>query len=180
VHADVAAVLDPRDWKLHAPEDLHLTLCFLGDVAADRLPALASALGAELTNQPTPQLALARTDVFGPPASPRILHLRVDAEPTDLERLLTLRTTAARVLAAHGIAWDSAGPFTPHVTLARPRRKAAPPAEFADLRFDHAWRPAALSVFESVPGGRPHYARLGSVQLLGTRGNSGAEPQPRA
>ncbi len=30
-------VLDERDWRRHPPEDVHLTLCFLGEVERARL-----------------------------------------------------------------------------------------------------------------------------------------------
>ncbi len=165
LHQRARAILDERDWNLHAPEDLHVTLCFLGDVADDRLPGLRSVLSRELAGQPAPTLRIHGCGSFGDPASPRVLWAGVQGEGPELERLRGLREAAARAIEASELAFDSAATFTPHVTLARPRRRTPLPAAFSSLACDHTFTPGAVILFGSVPLARPHYPRLESFPL---------------
>jgi 2'-5' RNA ligase len=164
LHRMVSEVLDDRDWKLHEPEDLHLTLCFVGDTTNELVPLLASNLRVELARLQAPRLRLRGVGSFGPDRAPRVLWAGVAGADRELERLQVLRGAASRALDAASIAWD-ARPFSPHVTLARPRRESAPPYGFAALDFDFDWQPAAVELFETVAGGRPHYQRIESFAL---------------
>jgi 2'-5' RNA ligase len=165
LHERVSAVLDTATWKLHEREDYHATLCFLGEIAADRLPALRSEMALALRGLASPQLALRGVGFFGKDSSPRVLWAGVDAFPADLEHLIALRRATATAIAAAGLTWDATGAFNPHVTLARPRRRAALPERFTALAIDLPWRPVTVTLFNSVPGARPHYPHLESFAL---------------
>lgn len=165
LHALVLEALDPRDWKLSAAEDYHVTLCFLGEIDAERVPVLVERLGIELTGLGAPTLRLAGTGVFGATREPRVLWAGVDGAASELGRLGVLREATARAVEAAGLAWDRSGPFAPHVTVARPRRRARLPERFATLAFDLAWCPAAVELHASVPDARPHYPLLASFPL---------------
>lgn len=165
VHAQASAALDARDWKLHEAEDVHLTLCFLGDTPEERMAALRSSLPAELAHLEAPELTVRGVGHFGETSAPRVLWAGVSAAEAHRERLRVLRQAVMRALERAAIDWDSAGPFTPHVTLARPRRPSPLPAAFSMLGFEHVWHPREVVLFGSVPGAQPHYPRIESFPL---------------
>jgi len=103
---DWAASLEDRSLRLIAPENLHVTLLFLGESEPVALPAVGAA----------PGLAIAR-----PRRTPRFLAVSLDdrsGRAGELQRA---------VVAAAGCE-PEARPFWPHVTVARPRDRRARPA----------------------------------------------------
>jgi 2'-5' RNA ligase len=102
------------------PEDLHLTLAFLGAQPAALLPELLAILAA----LPQPDLAL-RFECLGYFPSSRIAWAGMQSTSA---ALLSLRAALLAQLARHGMAGAARGTFTPHVTLAR---NAAPPESAA-------------------------------------------------
>jgi 2'-5' RNA ligase len=105
--------------KWEAPEALHLTLQFIGEWAAARVPELAAAFGA-LAWEPV-RLRAAGTGAFPEIGEPRLLWAGVSAPP-ELGRAVD--AIGAR-LERLGIARE-ARPFTPHITVGRlPRRERA-------------------------------------------------------
>src|SRR5438309_191165 len=110
--------------KLHGrktrPDNLHLTLAFLGEQTSAVLPLLHT-LMLQMPRDPI-RLTLDRIGYF-----PRhqIIWAGMDAIP---EALSTLQCRLAQQLSEHGIAFDQGSGFQPHVTLAR---DAIPPKEFA-------------------------------------------------
>ncbi len=107
------------------PENLHLTLTFLGDASARDLEALHSAL--EGVQVPSFPIALRGLDVFGRD-KPKSVHATIAPQPA-LTRLAGKVETAAR---RAGIE-VAARKFVPHVTLARFR-----PAEVDVPRLERA------------------------------------------
>lgn len=99
------------------PEAAHLTLAFLGDVSAARVPGIASALTAAARGCRPCTLRIAGAEVFGRPSSPRVLWLGFDG---DTGALGALQQAVAGALAALGFP-PEARPFFPHLTLARAR-----------------------------------------------------------
>jgi len=100
-------------------ETIHLTLAFLGDVDANRLPALA-ALGAAVAGA-APPFAL-KLDLVGGYGDARVAWLGAEPVPAPLAALAA-RLNAA--LAAGGFRVDHR-PFAAHVTLARKCRSLPP------------------------------------------------------
>lgn len=94
-----------------APENLHLTLVFLGEHHEPVLEDLHYAL--EGLSAPGFQVALSGVGVFGN-ALPRVLYAAVEPEPA----LNHLRKKVARAAREAGIALPG-DRYTPHVTLAR-------------------------------------------------------------
>jgi RNA 2',3'-cyclic 3'-phosphodiesterase len=92
-----------------APENLHLTLVFLGEVAEPKLPPIERELS-KLTIAAF-QLKLTSLDTF-----PRPGILLAEVEPT--RPLLQLQAKAAAAMVRCGFAPD-AHPYHPHITLAR-------------------------------------------------------------
>lgn len=127
----------PPGARVVAPDKLHLTLHFLGDVAVARVPELIAAL-----DEPAPAFTL-RLDaakvwrqgvaVLAPSAPPEALvalHDRLGA---------TLRRLALPVEARR---------FRPHLTLARDARGATPPASPEPID----WPVSAVRLVQSVGG----------------------------
>ncbi len=93
-------------------DQLHLTLKFIGDVEADRLPSLTKAL-ATVQSPPFP-LALRGVGHFPPRGMPRIVWAGITPRP----ELNLLHARIDEILATTGVARETR-PFSPHATLAR-------------------------------------------------------------
>jgi 2'-5' RNA ligase len=94
---------------------LHLTLLFLGEVAAEAVPPLAAGLGAAFARCPPLDLRLGDGGTFPPGRPARAAWIGVEA-PEELAALQADVTRAA--VAAIGFVPEERA-FTPHVTLAR-------------------------------------------------------------
>ncbi len=94
---------------------LHLTLLFLGEVAAEAVPPLAAGLGAAFARCPPLDLRLGDGGTFPPGRPARVAWIGVEA-PEELAALQADVTQAA--IAAIGFVPEERA-YTPHVTLAR-------------------------------------------------------------
>ncbi len=115
------------------PEQLHLTLCFLGDVESHLPEALCRAL--KTIAVPSFSLTFNRIGCFPHPDAPRVIWMGLKKQ-AELEHL-ALQVKEA--VASCGIMIEDR-PFTPHITLARIK----PPAS-DDLRHYLA-RPVAPEI----------------------------------
>jgi 2'-5' RNA ligase len=116
----VAKALGPdRLIKMIDPAQVHLTLAFLGEIAAPRVPAV---VGAFCTNvdRPSFDARFGGLGVFPPRGAPRILWLGVRGGEGDM---VELQREVARRAEGLGISLEQR-PFHPHVTLARWRSSA--------------------------------------------------------
>ena len=108
--------------KWTRPEQLHLTLNFIGEVTdatmEDVKTILAEVRGSPLT------LRFGPSGTFGSKASPRVIWIGVEHEPA----LMKAQAAIEEALASIGIQ-PEARAYTPHITLAR--LKKADPAEVA-------------------------------------------------
>lgn len=146
-----AALAGRQRFRRPRAEGLHLTLCFLGDVPRERVPALGEALAAAAA-LPAPRLRLAGTGAFPGPARPRVLWVGVHEAPGTEGRLERLAEACVRALGGA----PPEGPFRAHVTVARPRDpRAGVPEAFGQLVLDEPWSPAAVELLESLRGDGP-------------------------
>lgn len=106
------------------PENLHITTKFLGEVPAERLNAVVSALETIPSGAAIP-IEVRGIGWFPNPHSPRILYAGIQAP----EWLGQLHLRTDETLAVIGVPKETK-PFRPHLTLARIDGKA----ELADLR----------------------------------------------
>ncbi len=95
------------------PENIHLTLAFLGELPEEKIEPLVVALDAGVREK-TFKLSVAGTGTFGKPHYPRVLWAGVKPCP-ELARLQEQTTAALRAV---GVEFDEK-PFSPHLTLGR-------------------------------------------------------------
>jgi 2'-5' RNA ligase len=107
--------------ELRVARSLHLTLCFLGDVPASRVPRIVEVLSAVRFSR----FALELVDVVFLPVrgGKRVIAL----EFADRDgALFSLQADVAGALAASKLHKPEKRPFLPHVTVARYRRPGHP------------------------------------------------------
>lgn len=160
-----------------APDGMHLTLKFLGDIAPARVEPLRAALtDAAQETAPFP-LRLSGLGVFPTPRRPRVLWAGVAG---DTDALAALQQSVERASIRLGFAPESR-PFAPHITIGRVRQGA-------DSRAQHrvgeaidaapplppsSWTADAIQLMQSVPTpGGMRYAELGSAKFCRTTPDS--------
>jgi len=114
------------------PNNLHLTLRFLGDIDVDLLPEITRAIDAAAAAVSRFTVALRGVGAFPDSRRPRVLWAGV-TDPTPLDALAAHLDSG---LAAVDAIADRDKPFTAHLTLARV--KAKPQQACLDLINDHA------------------------------------------
>jgi 2'-5' RNA ligase len=144
VHAALVAHAAAWAWPATArrtrPERLHVTLHFLGDVEAGRVPRLRTDLQVEWEGG---DLVLDRAAVW--PGGIAVLEATRIAPP-----LMDLHSRLAQALRALDLPVESR-PWRPHVTLARKAFGAHPPLHAQAV----TWRLApAYALVRSLPGGQ--------------------------
>lgn len=141
-----------------APESLHLTLAFLGELEDERLAAAEQAAAVAAREGAPFTLALTQLGTFGPAWVPRVIWAGVSG---DIAALGNLQGRLAAELELRGFSREGR-PFSPHLTLARikeplpvdaaralPDMLRAAPAEHA------TWQVDELSVMKSDLGTGP-------------------------
>jgi 2'-5' RNA ligase len=129
----VAFPIDAGDWfarlpspppgtRCFAPEDLHLTIAFLGAVDASRAHAAFAALGREAS--PACDLVRGRVVPMGASRRPSALSALAElADPADGSLAARLVPVRDAILEAAALPGEGRDPL-PHVTLARVTRRA--------------------------------------------------------
>ena len=150
----------------------HLTLKFLGDVPADRVPGLKESLGRACAFFPAFRLRSERVGFFPDLRSPRVVWVWVHDARDELPRLqaaIEAATAGFTTLAAEG-------KFTGHITLGRAKEIRRPQADIlAKLalgmtgRFFGEWMADRIAIVRSelAPGGS-RYTTLAEIPLAGT------------
>lgn len=146
------------------PQDVHVTLSFLGDTPAEMVDALADDLRQLAAAAPPLTLHAEGLGVFGPPAAPSVLWAGVAG---DLDALAALQRGVAGACARHGFPAEARA-YRPHLTLARRYRAAAGPfsrASLAGAPSLPAWRVEDIVLYRSHLGRQPSYEPLGVYAL---------------
>ena len=127
VKANVAAAIEQLrgeridNLRLVRPEGVHLTLKFLGDIDAARVPAVSEAMS-QVAERHTPfGLTLGAPGVFPNANRARVLWIGVDG---DLEPLRLLQAGIDDALTAIGFPPEQRG-FNPHLTIGRMHHRAS-------------------------------------------------------
>lgn len=152
-----AALVRTRDsLKLVKPEQLHLTLLFLGEVQEARVPPVIEAMNAAV-DLPTFDIAFGGAGVFPPRGAPRVLWIGVTEGAA---ALISLQTEIAERIRVLGIAFDDR-PFQPHLTVGRWRESRSNRLAHGRLRREGG----ALQESGAVAGARVTCATLYQSRL---------------
>ena len=158
--------------KWVSPEGIHLTLKFLGNVPAGRVPEVGAAVAEAARNVPPFRLEIAGTGVFPGLKQVRVFWVGIGGE---VDRLRALQGSIDSTLATLGFAREDR-PFVPHLTLARVRQGASPGERrsFGELvdsvvfEEKHGIDVRAVSLMRSqLTSAGAVYTRLSSVELGG-------------
>jgi RNA 2',3'-cyclic 3'-phosphodiesterase len=164
--AEAAAELATPELRPTSPENVHVTIQFLGDVDPDAIPALTDALTDACVHHAPTELAVGSI-VPGPSRHPRMLWGTAAATPA-YEALVNAVAAAA---APHAPGARPPRPGTPHLTLARLRGRTElrdwPDARpLTDARIPLT--ELALVRSELGPDG-PRYTTLATLPLGGAQ-----------
>jgi len=97
-----------------APQNVHLTLKFLGDVSSANLERLAEALKVEAIAHETFTMSVGGLGAFPTPRRARIIWIGLEAPPALMALLRSVESVAARL----GYPLEN-HPFSPHLTIGR-------------------------------------------------------------
>lgn len=114
----IAALTPLSEWRTSPPEQIHLTLHFLGGVDVDRIAQILGALGVATQAHQRFELGVRGVGAFGGTRRPQVLW--AGFEERGVEALKGLRRDTASALTQCGFEIDP--DFKPHLTLARARR----------------------------------------------------------
>ena len=165
----------PRDGVTWVrPENLHITLRFLGALAEEEAEAIEREVRDAVLSLASFSAAAARFGAFPRRRDPRVLWVGVDAEPEDA--FTELAAAVDRALARCGRPPENRR-FTPHITIGRIRDRgrgrrsrstsfawvkdvAAPQAEFQDAESRFGVDTVVLYESEVEAGGRRYVPRM--------------------
>jgi 2'-5' RNA ligase len=152
------------------PESMHLTLKFLGNVAADSIPQIVGAVSSVAPMHSPFKLQVADTGAFPNWQRPQVVWVGVGGE---LDRLNSLQKGLESVLSPLGFPPESR-PFSAHLTLGRLRDRVTPDdrrrfAEFAqtvEFKTSLSFEVNAIRLMKSqlTPAG-PIYSELAVARL---------------
>ncbi|MBN1831890.1 MAG: RNA 2',3'-cyclic phosphodiesterase [Deltaproteobacteria bacterium] len=157
------------DAKWVKPENIHLTIVFMGDIEADKIPAIKEEIREACLIYDAFDISLKGLGCFPHTRKPRVIWIGLDG---DLERMSSFRDALQECLIPFGIKEEKRG-FKPHLTLGRFREPRRTNSEELELlsRYGNVTSPVCslmqLCLFRSElkPGGA-RYTRLGVWPLL--------------
>ena len=167
LHEAALRTFDPREWRLYAARDIHLTLCFLGAVDEERVEPLVSALAAGCTGLAVPAVEITGLGAFPDARRPRVAWTGVRGPEREMAALHAIEAAAGQAIESAGLSYDRRPVFSPHLTLARPRGRASLDADAAAFGTAWPWRPRAVLLFESAGGAGERYPRRVVAALAG-------------
>jgi len=144
------------------PENIHLTLKFLGDIEPSQVDAIEQALATSLASFPRFTISVRGLGVFPDVRRPRVLWVGI-AEP----RLVELAASVEAALVDSGFAPEQRR-FQPHLTIGRFRQFGSPAINLStELKaWENEWFGACdveqVTLFQSVlqPRGAVHTALM--------------------
>ncbi len=152
------------------PENLHVTLLFLGEVDDRQLPTLCQMVQEVAATEPPFTLGVAGVGAFPHLRRPKILWVGLNRGAEELQRLV--RRLEPPLVAA-GLYRREERPYTPHLTLGRVRPDADPSPLARELHKRAAWEGGQTIVHEVLIFASllqrqgPEYAVIGRAPLAG-------------
>jgi 2'-5' RNA ligase len=173
---DLADFLTPRHeaeagFRWTVPEQWHITLAFLADVADRHLDDLEERLQRAAARRTPFPVTLCGGGAFPGPSRAKVIYVGVRTEGEELTRL----ATGARAAAARAGAEPEGGRFRAHVTLARTRQpvEATRWLRILDTYRGPQWRAEDVALVASHlgegPRRRPRYEVVQTFPIGGVR-----------
>ena len=131
--------------RFSPPENLHVTLKFLGDFPQDALPRLAHQAAARLARTPPFDVTLSGVGAFPHGRAARVLWIGVQTGAAHLARLARKLDAAAGKLGAS----RDRRPFRPHLTLGRLREPRPIPLDRIEAPDPMTFRVEDVVLYES-------------------------------
>lgn len=144
------------------PDNLHITLAFLGDISADRISDVKKILTKIAPNHMPFSIDLSDLGFFPNLKNPRVLWIGIKEQPN----LLKLKDDIDRRLDAFNISYDKK-PFSPHLTIGRIKNPLKiEPKAVAELEFKVSFLVTEIYLMKSdlSPTGAS-YTNLYNVKL---------------
>jgi len=137
-----------RSWKPSRPQQLHVTLAFMGEVPPDDLPKVIEAGKETAEKVAVFNVSISDTEVFPESGEPRVLYAKVDGGQPFLDLANGLRQKLGNLADNKKV--------KPHLTLARARGDR--PARKVLRKFKGSWPVADFVLFKSTltPDGAKH------------------------
>jgi 2'-5' RNA ligase len=123
--ASFKAAAPSRSVRWVAPENIHLTIKFYGDVPAERVPELEAGLARAAASARPIMLAVQGLGVFPNLLRPQVIWVGLEGDRLPLQALVAAVEAEAEMLGFP----PEAREFTPHLTLGRVRAGLAPAAQ---------------------------------------------------
>jgi 2'-5' RNA ligase len=150
------------------PEQLHITLCFLGEQPVGKIGAIAAAVAAACAEAPAVDELALGAPLWLPRRHPRALAVEVHDD--DAGALAALRDALARALATACGFEPERRRFHPHVTVARLRAREAPRDRALPATPALSFRPRAVALQRSwLTSPEATYETLATHALAGVR-----------
>jgi 2'-5' RNA ligase len=156
--------------KCVAPEGMHLTLKFLGNISANKVTDITGAMEQASQGVSPFQLQITEVGAFPNLKRPRVLWVGIKGE---VDKLVSWQQRLDNGLVPLGFAKE-ARPFTPHLTLARLRDNCSPVDSLhlgetvanAQVKVNYKFTVTSLNLMRSqlLPTGAV-YSRLAEVKL---------------
>jgi 2'-5' RNA ligase len=108
--------------KWVAPDGIHLTLKFLGNIYADQVPGITEAIVSGTRGVSPFEIQLGTPGAFPNLQQPRVIWVAVTGE---IERIKVLQQDIDTALSHFGFPTEKR-PFKPHLTLGRLKERASP------------------------------------------------------
>lgn len=161
---------DTSGVKWVGPDNLHITLLFLGEVDDRELPSLCRAVEDVTQTLPSFTISVEGAGCFPNPRRPHVLWVGVGA---GAQEVVALHDALEPPLLALGCYRREDRKYSPHVTLGRLRSQSAPPGFAEALAKRQSWKAGDVVVrdvhvmsSELTPQG-PSYSVLSRAKLRG-------------
>lgn len=151
-----------RKWT--HPQDLHITIQFLGDVWIDDLPQIQDALVQVTQQTQSFSMQLGQLDIFGLPEAPKVCWVKPEGDLYSLHQLQKNIQDACRSLGYI----PEERPYHPHITIAR-RYKGEIDFSKLDSTFEVAlssWQVTEIVLCKIRMGHQPIYENVAIFPLV--------------
>jgi 2'-5' RNA ligase len=132
-----------KDVKWVEPENLHVTLLFLGEVDDRELPAVCRAVQNALAAQPAFPMTVQGAGCFPNPRRPRVLWVGIGQ---GVQQVVAVHDVLEEPLLALGCYRREERRYTPHITLGRRRSEGPADALARSLTQHQAFNAGELTV----------------------------------